>query len=223
MEVFMGLLSSIGKVIGKVVDTVSPISGIIGGGITALGQKDANSAMAASTQAQMDFQERMSSTAHQREVKDLRAAGLNPILSANGGSSTPSGASYTPQNATAGGVSSALQAATVRNQIAQTNAAIKQMDAQTSQSETQADLNKAAAIKTAVDTMTSESNAKAAAINAQAAAATLPAIQAQKAYESGTTAKVLRYVNGVLSPVVNLFHGSNSAASASATYKANFE
>lgn len=49
-----------------------------------------------------DWQQMMSSTAHQREVADLRAAGLNPILSASGGN----GAAVT-SGATASGVTSA--------------------------------------------------------------------------------------------------------------------
>lgn len=46
----------------------------------------------AEAQKNRDWQAMMSNTTHQREVKDLIAAGLNPVLSANAGASTPSGA-----------------------------------------------------------------------------------------------------------------------------------
>jgi hypothetical protein len=45
------------------------------------------------------FSERMRNTAHQAEIKDLIAAGLNPVLSAGGsGASSPEGVFYQPEN-----------------------------------------------------------------------------------------------------------------------------
>lgn len=116
---------------------------LIGGGIAA-GQGLISSAFNLhQANRQMDFQERMSNTAHQREVADLRKAGLNPILSArHGGASSPPGSAA---NAASPDISQAVnsaratsgtlalqrgQAALLDAQVADTNSARALKDAQ---------------------------------------------------------------------------------------------
>ena len=94
------------------------LGSIIAAAISAIGGLWTNYSNSQENEKNRDFQANLSNTANQRQVADLRAAGLNPVLSASlGGSSTPSGSAAKFSDALTPAVSTAMQSKRLKAEI----------------------------------------------------------------------------------------------------------
>lgn len=142
------MFGSVGKIFS---DTVKGVGSMIPGIGDAMAAEEQNSANIAAADKQMRFQERMSNSAYQRGMDDMKKAGLNPMLAfSQGGASTPTGAIPTINSET----KSKLGEFAIASATGLKNTATNQQQANTQQmsAESSIKLNSAQAAKTAADT-----------------------------------------------------------------------
>lgn len=179
-------------------DFLSPTAGLAG----YLGQHQANKANRGIMREQMAFQERMSSTAWQRSVADMTAAGINPIMAyRQGGASSPSGGSAQMANEIQSQtISSALEAR-------RTAAEVANLQVQNDKLKADTDLSKAM-------TASSMQEAQVRAATAATITANLAGAKVESEIDQSTFGKVMRYVDRFVSsvPLLSIFKSPRQGA-----------
>lgn len=205
----------------------------ISGGLDFLGTSSANAANTANAQAQRDWQERMDNTKYQRAVKDLMAAGLNPMMAfSNMSASTPSGAMPAPMQSTLSGSARAAgeavsrisentqrsaQSELLRQQVEQSKMANAQMAAQIKEIDSKIGLNNAEVLRVLATIPQIKASARA----SNASAANAEAENASKSmwsnvYDIG--GKVTGAIKGVAGDVYSGVSGSDLGKSLGSLY-----
>lgn len=186
---------------------------LIAGASRLIGGQQANYSNAQQASRQMEFQASQSGSAHQREVADLKAAGLNPILSAGGsGAMSGSGASANIQDVVGPSVSSALEVRRAQDDHDNARSTNKLIKAQTAKTLTDQS-SSAASIPFQIQ------SARKAMADAGLSEAELAGAQNKSSIESGTFGKFLAYIRSITSALglntsVNTgFSASRSASS----------
>lgn len=119
-----------------ILPAVSAVASFIGG-------ERRNKAQEDMANQQMAFQQTMSDTAHRREVEDLKAAGLNPMLTGKyGGSSTPQGAMASVEDTLSPAVNSGVAAYQTRANVNLLKAQAEKAEAEAEESRTRAGVNR---------------------------------------------------------------------------------
>lgn len=105
----------------------SILSGVIGSS----GASDQNAANRSMTNKKMVWDLKVANSAHQRQVRDLRAAGLNPLLSVNRGAPSPSAAVIPAENTAKAGIEAANNTRLVSAQVKSMLEQAKKTEAET--------------------------------------------------------------------------------------------
>lgn len=178
-----------------------------GAALSYFGAQDQNEANIQNARDQMAFQERMSSTAYQRGMEDMRKAGLNPMLAySHGGASSPGGAMPQVANKMEAAANTATSMMQTKLDMQRTAADVAKTNAETQKAQAET-LNVFAdtKLKSALDVV-AQRDAELKSTNAKLLLDRLPSAEVESKIDQTWYGKAARYLDrlrGVASSAAN--------------------